>query len=189
MSNNDIVNSEQGMLIEGLERSCKLAKQTDYDLYFASMLAIKYSPKAQHSVQVLRRLLRCIWDVEDLNPMVADLCAICYEYGLSLRDNEEDGIGLFLEEATKIAPEKLTESKVFFGNEVFRGVLNFLAQDRWYPILMPHFIHAYNTLSDIQKNIIIDFLSECAEKAAKSEMQPQENTKPGIILKRIQDAT
>ncbi|MDR3197296.1 MAG: hypothetical protein LBU34_05450 [Planctomycetaceae bacterium] len=191
----------QEMLIEILERSCRLKQYAgydlyvDYDRYFASIIALELTPKEERSRDILRRMLYCICDTADLNEMVSTLSRICYDYAVSLGNDKKEGIIIFLEEVIKAAPEKIVDSPIYFGEDTFQSAINFLYWDtRLGDVLVPFtdfippVIQTLNSLRPEQKEFLLNHIWKLAEESSNYAKIRLEEDQYGIIYKRIIDA-
>jgi hypothetical protein len=192
----------QEMLIEILERSCRLKQYVgydlyvDYDRYFASITALDLIPREERDRNTLRRMLYCVCDTSDLNEMVSTLASNCYDYAVSLGNDEKEGVIIYLEEVIKAAPEKIVDSPIYFGGEVFQGAINFLYRDSNYDDLklsvtddlIPPVVQTLNSLQPEQKEFILNHIWNLAEESANYEKIKLEEDQYGIIYKRIIDA-
>lgn len=184
---------EQRFLIETLEHAARnMESETDderyyseMEKYFAAMTALNYSPREQHSREVLARMIRCIIDGNDLNPMFATCCGICTSYALSLSESETEGYSIAMQEAIKAAPERLPASPTYFGREFFQGYINMLYDDNDSEIYLEPALSAFKELLPDQRNDLLSYIwSLAGENAGRYGSDPKE-TQYGVIFNRI----
>jgi hypothetical protein len=164
-----------------------LEKREDYDSFLGAMTALDYSPVEKRSKEILARMLRCIYEVEDM-PLIV------YNYAMSLEKDPVKGVILYICETIKAAPEMLSHSAFYF-NEVFQGAINYLYTDSNYDdlkfsvsdIIIP-VAQTFNSLQSEQKEFLLNHIWNLAEKYSNSEKIRPEETQYGIIYKRIVDA-
>ncbi|MDR2409601.1 MAG: hypothetical protein LBE13_16035 [Bacteroidales bacterium] len=169
----------QQRLIEILERSCHLEKREDYDSFLGAMTALDFSPVEKRSKEVFTRMLRCIYEVEDMS-------LITYNYAMSLEKEPIKGEILYICEAIKAAPEMIPLSSLFAG-EVFQVAINSLYSDRYIDLIVP-VAQTFNSLPTEQKEFLLNHIWKLAEDRAKDYNTRPEENQYGIIYKRIVDA-
>lgn len=180
-------------LIRILENaSRKMEAESDDDIYyaqmdtfFAAMTALEYSPREQHCREALARMIRCIIDGKDLNPMFSTLCRLCDSYALNLSENETEGYAIGLQEAIKAAPQRLPKSPVYFGGEYFQSYINLLYRDDDCHRYLPSAISAFRSLSHDEIDFVLSHIWNLGEKDGKYENVDPKETQYGLIHGRI----
>lgn len=173
----------QEMLLDILERHCRLENEEDCDPFFAAMSALEYSPREERDREALARLIRCLYDDENLNPVFSDLVNLCYDYGASLGRDHREGEEILLEEAVKAAPEMLDVSPTFFGGEFFQMLLNSYREDAWRRDCFPVVVRTMRNMHADRHQPILRFLRDLAVRYGKSgECKPEETDYGKIFL-------
>jgi hypothetical protein len=138
---------------ENLRWSYRVWDFKDWRTWLACCYALEYYVK--NNREVLARMLRCLCDTEGDGSQ--NICiSVCEAYCDKPYDNE-----IFILEVVRAAPEMLKRSAIFFGEEMFQGLLNHCVYD----IPRKYYLSALSSLETIEeKQVIIDFLVYLTEE-------------------------